>query len=229
MDKNNWLKLKKTEFLMLTASDPYKWAADKAYLTFCRVLSGYSAWEQKWELEKNTPPPYKLAHECLIKNLHTICETEKFEADTFDAWHKKTAFELVEKYAGYNQSGNVPFTVGCAQKWINVALKYLYVLNDIYFWWEKTPNPEVFRFCHIPIDSYVVKNAACIFGISPEWETAWSKLDDYDKYMSFQRQLMSRAKSLDICLLDLDFVLWARTEDECKDKISNSPFKDIII
>ncbi len=78
----------------------------------------------------------------------------------FESWHIKTCGALVERY---NDCGLENFfTYGNAQKWVNMALKYLYILSGI-----SEPNEgESFKKIlairnyatklHIPIDSYII-------------------------------------------------------------------------
>ena len=68
----------------------------------------------------------------------------------YDTWHYEVCKELVEKY--YidikNKDGNF-FTYGNAQKWVNMTMKYLWLLGWL-------PDGVKEEKLHIPIDSYMI-------------------------------------------------------------------------
>lgn len=57
----------------------------------------------------------------------------------------------------------IKFTYGQAQKWINMIIKYLYVLKANLF-------EGVFDYFHIPFDNYVLEIAKTALNISREQE-----------------------------------------------------------
>ena len=78
----------------------------------------------------------------------------------FDAWHKRNSLELSKK-----QGDSGYFTVGNAQKWINMSIKYVYLLKEI-IEPESEFNSrinECEKLFHIPVDSYILEAIWYIF------------------------------------------------------------------
>ena len=90
--------------------------------------------------------------------------------------------------------------MGHAQKWLNMTLKYLFVLGD------RVPGFErLYPFCHVPLDQFVMSRAAR-FGFPPLPGTgAWSTLTDYAIYMDRQQWFRAR---FDEPPLVTEFRLW---------------------
>lgn len=140
----------------------------------------------------------------------------------FEKWHK----DICEKLCGENgiysdvchAYGDDTFSYGNAQKWVNMSLKYLCILYEIY----KEYNKEsICTFCdkygekikkyekdfHVPVDSYIIKavydkreegkgielplkkdEKGKKYGI--EQYVSWSKWDNKDdEYTKFQKSL----------------------------------------
>ena len=202
MTKEEGLR-QKIEFLMLMENDIYEWAVDRAYLTFCRVLDGYTKWEKE-NCKMDTPK--KKARDLLRGK---IGDYFKKPPQDFDKWHRDLATSLREEYKGFSA-----FTYGCAQKWINMAFKYLYAITDFS---DLLHHPEikvsVFRDCHNPIDNYVIENAEGYLQVKPQWKVKWSKLDSYDQYLKYEETLREKVPE-EFNLLDLDFALWGKDDPE---------------
>jgi hypothetical protein len=90
-----------------------------------------------------------------------IPELKNLSGRDFDSWHKKTAHRLVAKYAKYNRScsrpgshgrANRPFTMGHAQKWINMTLKYAVIFGG-----ELDYVRKLFPVLHVPIDNVIAE------------------------------------------------------------------------
>lgn len=107
----------------------------------------------------------------------------------FDRWHRKVCEEMKTLYA----KQGVDFTYGQAQKWLNMTIKYLYMLDLDSF-------EECFSYFHVPLDSYVFKLVKKQFGIT-EPASAWSRLDDYDAYLTYQEMIR-------VCLPDIAPLRW---------------------
>ncbi len=108
----------------------------------------------------------KLKQECseLIKdNVEKLLKSEL----EYAKFHKNLCTALKAKYNG-NTNGPLDFTYGIAQKWVNMTLKYLCVMNAIL-----KSNSESHEFCkeysgklydierclHVPIDSFILEAA----------------------------------------------------------------------
>ncbi len=218
MEKEEWRKRQKLRFLLLLMDEaPYAWAVDKAYLTFCRVLGGYTEWEKK-NCKQETPKGQ--AREHLIKELSEYCALEAVTEEEFKEWHKALSKKLCEYYEEFNISKRegksdepIRFTYGCAQKWINMALKFLYSVNDFADYLGVQKSKADFRYCHIPIDNYVIDNAEEFLQVKPSWKVKWSKLDSYDQYLKYEETLREKVPE-EFNLLDLDFALWGKDDPE---------------
>jgi hypothetical protein len=102
----------------------------------------------------------------------------------FDAWHQAACADVI---AAFREIGYERFTVGHAQKWFNMTLKYIFVLGDRAHGYE-----HLHAFCHVPLDQFLIA-AATPLGFQPLPGTgAWSTLDDYDVYMDRQRWFRER-------------------------------------
>ena len=160
----------------------------KAYDDLKRTVIGIAKYEDK-ELIKGA------AINLLHKALKYFLENE---INDYDEWHCELIFQLKKafRYDG--------FTIGQAQKWLNMSMKYLYCFSYKY----KLNIPESkFSCCHIPIDSYVMGNAEKWYGI-PRLPVPWSKLNDYDTYMTYQTAIKELSISENTTPLELDFILW---------------------
>jgi DNA polymerase-3 subunit alpha len=66
------------------------------------------------------------------------------------------------------------FYYGQAQKWINMCLKYLSMLDH-------SLVENHYEYFHVPIDNYIVDTTGIKLYV------AWSRLDDYNEYLKFQK------------------------------------------
>lgn len=107
--------------------------------------------------------------------------------ESFDTWHKKTCEKIIECYDEVNSNKSI-FTYGNAQKWLNMALKYLWLLGAL-------PNDMKENRLHAPIDSYILQK---LWNLKAEGVTcsadtfyykgnSWSKISDYDDYFDLQK------------------------------------------
>ncbi len=116
--------------------------------------------------------------------------------EDYDYWHRMTCGELISLY---EKHGYERFCFGQGQKWINMAFKYIYVLGeDRVFGFG-----ELYEFCHVPIDNILIKQLEK-YGF-PRPSRPWSRLGDYDEYLSLQLWIRKRFSLLP---LDVEFLLW---------------------
>lgn len=155
-------------------------AMTKAYRDLMRTIRGFA---------------YNPDHDTIIRNarqtLHASVITILFaEINTqaeFDELHKAACNELISAFSGQT------FTVGQAQKWLNMTFKYLHLLD-----YPDVQN--VYEYCHIPIDSYMLNIT------NYTMSKAWSKLNDYSEYLEYQTWFRNTYPN-DIPL-DKEFYLW---------------------
>ena len=93
------------------------------------------------------------------------------------------------------------FHYGQAQKWLNMTLKYLAVLDHPHV-------QQAYGYLHVPVDKYVYDEAAAAGVKRPPWPNAWSKLDR-EKYLDYQHQLRELVSSTPYsCPLDWEADVW---------------------
>src|SRR3989339_9480 len=142
-------------------------AINKAYLDFCRTLHEFSKEKEHDDILVDS--------KLYLKNkILELTKEQKPNQNFYDNWHRQTCdniikfFPLTKNYFHYGQ----------AQKWINMTLKYLFVL-------EVSELNNMLAFLHVPIDNIILdklKNRQMDY---PKFETPWSKIDNYDKYINF--------------------------------------------
>ncbi len=82
------------------------------------------------------------------------------------------------------------FTYGLAQKWVNMTLKYLWLL-------DRLPEGLTAKSLHVPIDSFILEKLQeeNVDEIRKDGDTykykgkSWSQLDDYDVYLDIQTKI----------------------------------------
>lgn len=115
----------------------------------------------------------------------------------FDHWHRDACDELI---GAFKTIGYPNFTIGHAQKWFNMALKYVFILGERLSGFE-----GLYPFCHVPIDQFVIEEAAKKGFPALPGRGAWSTLNDYEIYMDRQRWFREK---FDTVPLVTEFRLW---------------------
>lgn len=117
--------------------------------------------------------------------------------DDFDSWHRNVCNMIRQEY----RDDSVMLTYGQAQKWVNMTIKYLYVLGAAAF-------DDIIDFLHIPLDNYVFDVAEKSLGIKRPI-LAWSKWDNYDsQYLQYQKDI--REKVTGYSLFRWEFRHWLK-------------------
>lgn len=152
-------------------------AINRAYRDFNRTLIDLPPEDERPILKKNWS-------ELLKREIETTILLKKFENwDEFNKWHKSLCEKL--KSVNTNYTG---FTIGQAQKWVNMTLKYLYVMGE-----KKVKGISInYEYFHIPIDNIIQKEILKDLNRSPKnkfFKDAWSRISDYDKYLAFQSEI----------------------------------------
>ena len=157
--------------------DPILAAIDKAYID----MQTHTV-----KVEKGRKKALFKRRKIVTEVLHDAIKILPEKKGSFDEWHKSLTCEIQKKD---NVEGVEPLTIGQIQKWINMAVKYCFVLKqlgidkiDDYF------NGKNAKRFHAPLDSYVLKAI-------DQGEPAWSSIKEYDHYkerikkVSFCREL----------------------------------------
>lgn len=169
-----------------------------------------------------------LAMECIMK---FISELAKVAIDKprramnekrvkFDELHKKTCHMLVEiydceKYYKVDKRGKMhKFTYGTAQKWVNMSLKYIYLLEEVL--WGGFRISWISYFAtdfHIPFDSLIFKAMEDEFSIDVnkylEGQT-WSQIDNYEKYKELQDMIRNEVSQKNNFPIEWENPAWIR-------------------
>lgn len=178
-------------------------AITTAYGDLCRTL---------WSVDKTKDAQHLLK---LAKNARLFLaeEVRKFvnkgigSQDEFDKWHEATCEILRSIYRNKDAKRlfkpDHRFTYGHAQKWLNMTLKRLYVL-------EPEKIRPIAEFLHPPVDKVVIAEAKRS-GVNPKdlgLDRTWSKWDGYNNYKKYQAKLRECIKERP--LFRWEFGVWNR-------------------
>ena len=159
----------------ITCRDSVKAVSRRAYLDLCRTMHGIGNFSGAEKLRVET-------HESVVRFLEDCAEiATQLE---FDRLHESWCSETLDRF------GDLPRSVrevryGQAQKWVNMVMKYLAVL-------EHPEAQRLYPHLHVPIDSIVYSEARKI-GVEEPGRTGWSRLSR-DQYTSYQQSLRERIK-----------------------------------
>jgi len=132
------------------------------------------------------------------------------DQEQYDRWHSRLMTRLM--LASAPTSDGTGLTLGQAQKWVNMSVKYAVG--------GRLADFEQFEKCaHVPIDRILLKELA----IHPKYrsvvdllpEGAWSRMDNPHAYGAFQRKLRELASPEPPLLVELD--LWMKSQLESND------------
>lgn len=177
----------------ITKEDKIKWwqgnlfeedlielAMTKAYRDLMRTIRSFATNVNNNRIKTN-------ARSFIKESINKIIKSNITTQEQFDKLHQEVCENLIEKFEDQY------FTIGQAQKWINMTFKYLHLL-------EYKDITNIYEFCHIPIDSYMLNIT------NYQMSKPWSKLNDYDEYLQYQEWFRDKYKN-DIPL-DVEFYLW---------------------
>jgi len=137
----------------------------------------------KYGSEKLKEPRQK-CEEILRENLLKIYNNNNIPEENFIDWEEKLANKIRETYHSY--SINL-YTYGNAQKWINIAIKYLFSSDHIDF------NHKLFEVCYLPIDRIIQDNAYKSLGVN-RLPVAWSKCDKWQDIAVYEENIKNAIK-----------------------------------
>lgn len=178
-------------------SDPIKAASDRAYRDMNRTIT--------FEDNCNTDKRHFLRKSVtkFLKEKIPSLDTSTFNSPSdYDNWHAKVCEKLIKIY----KKQNISLTYGQAQKWLNMTIKYLYLLGEYSF-------DNVFNYLHVPIDRYIIKIAKDRFNIGIPAD-AWSTWD-YDSYINYQEALRKKIEN-NIAPLKWEFTAWLESARNIK-------------
>ena len=129
----------------------------------------------------------------------------------YDKWHKAICDEMTECYKTVkmksSQDGSA-FTYGNAQKWLNMTIKYLFIVNSVMemldaakdfcdFYRDKFENFE--GYFHVPIDSYIIKSL---------WKKE-ARVEETSKWLSLKKGKTRKDNTLGAYSTD-KYKVWSR-------------------
>ncbi len=182
MKKSNITKEDKIKWWQgnLFEEDLIELAMTKAYKDLMRTIRSFATNKNNSRIKIN-------ARSCIKQYINKIINSNITTQEQFDKLHKEACNKLIKKFEDQY------FTIGQAQKWINMTFKYLHLLD-----YEDIKN--IYEFCHIPIDSYMLNIT------NYQMSKPWSKLNDYDEYLQYQNWFRTKYKAE--IPLDAEFHLW---------------------
>jgi len=169
----------------------------RAYLDMCRTLHGLAQVAEREALHAR-------ASAVVESFLISLSKTRDagFDQVAFDDRHRRACDELC---SAYSEMGFAEFRVGQAQKWLNMALKYIFVFGE-----ARLPGyARVFELAHIPIDSIILDRLRPYK--VPRLGTSWSRVKSCEEYMDIQRWV--RATFPDSAPLAVESALWLNSPE----------------
>lgn len=170
-------------------SDYLQLCVDRAYLDFSRTLRGIGMM-----------PNLREAATAEVKKMlaELRYDVQVSSQQAFDAWHRAACIRL---RTIYKQNGYDDFNFGQAQKWLNMSLKYIYVIGDKWL----PGYDHLYQFCHVPLDRIILQRLQDNYG-APKLSTSWSQIESYEEYLHFQEWI--RNTFADSVPLAVEFHLW---------------------
>lgn len=221
--------LDKTFWTGFYEDDYFSWASDKAYLDMNRTMTfrkeGKST-KEKSDIDKERKSWRDCGTQIIKTHFQNIKCCDNFN---FREWHKKLCDELIALYKSepdsdsklVRKNGNkrtnveASLTYGQAQKWVNMTLKYLWMLGRLDM--LNAEDSEIIKNhakeFDIPLDSYILKYAAKAKKKSKETSSfeipentglnsevsfkslggyEWSKINNYKDYQEYQKTLKDK-------------------------------------
>jgi len=162
----------------------------RAYLDMNRTLHGMSTLGEG-------RADWKSSEQRVLRDRLTMLLSEHACTQaSFDAWHH----ESVDALKRVSSKHGFPLSVGQAQKWINMSVKYAIALGE-----RRAPGFfRVYDVAHVALDNIVLEHLK-EFGMPP-LGCAWSRLDEYNRYMQCQQWVRDHFHGG--CPLEVEYWLW---------------------
>jgi len=124
----------------------------------------------------------------LAEQFVVLFDKDEMDFNIFNQWAHETTMHIRQIYrdAGVND-----YTVGNAQKLINVAMKFVMSSNIVDY------TNDVFKYCHFPVDAVIQKvikrqlreNYLKNNGEPSRYCTSWSNNDNWDDFLDYQTRV----------------------------------------
>lgn len=145
---------------------------ERAYRDFNRTLHGIRDNENKEAYSRLSNSVKSIIGEITVKDISNQTE--------YDSWHKDKC-EFLQKE--FMKELNYELSIGQAQKWINMTLKYLFALGESRF----SGISKNYEFFHIPIDN-IIQEKLESEGIE-KFKERWSRIKKYSDYLDYQKKV----------------------------------------
>ena len=173
---------------------PIDSASNRAYRDMCRTLRFGNFQGDRMELKKDV-------NGFLDKQIKKLVNCSITSEKEFDEWHKQLCIKISDEY----KNSKIQFTYGQAQKWLNMTIKYLCMLEV-----EGYSFDNVIKWLHIPIDNYIFDAVEKELKIDRP-KDIWSRWDNYDEYLKYQndiRERIEKDRNIDVPPLLWEFKNW---------------------
>jgi hypothetical protein len=175
--KDEYMKRGLNDFLLQSyfgkIENTYDTAINRAYRDFNRTLKDFFKEDKNVDKIKVRSGWHKIVKEFIDEVVGKSYQNN----EDFDKMHEKYCKKLIN-------SNNLLYdklTIGQAQKWLNMTLKYLMILEAF----EAEEIEKNRQYFHVPIDN-VIQDSLEIKFMLPKRFGAWSKIDDYEAYLKYQ-------------------------------------------
>ena len=210
-----------------------RWAGEKAYLDMNRTLTFLKSGEEPEVAEERE----QLRDQAIAEMFVCFGTVE----GAYDTWHKTVCDCIIGVYQTHlkkrTKTGDVEgcdMTYGQAQKWLNMTIKYIWLVCSVYGtsatfrYYESLMRRE--REFHVPLDRYIIDHVRTCHRESgkplPEAikkiKSEWSRMTDYAAYLGYQDALkafIARPEGDDCSPLEWELVHWhkaMKAEEERK-------------
>jgi len=175
--------------------------ARRAYRDLARTIKyKYSSSELEHAKKGSKEADFKAKRDSWIREMciELINSIDMFEKEKkeFDIWHKELCIKFVEPteedevFCRGKEFLEEGITYGQAQKWLNMTLKYLWLMDLL----PTSISPE---WLHVPVDSYILKKLKQEDSFKERddiksdkyLDETWSAFSNYDNYKELQERI----------------------------------------
>lgn len=181
-------------------TDPIEVASRRAYRDMNRTL----------RLQGATPATRWQCRQAVLdlfyQEIPRLTSRQLHSQEVFDRWH----YDMCRRIKSFYAQESINFTYGQAQKWLNMTIKYLYMLEYDNF-------EAVFPYLHVPLDNIVFDVAKDRLNI-PRPTKPWSRWDSYDKeYLPYQKAIKDSCHPMPSLRWEYRNWLWQIEQTKTKD------------
>lgn len=205
--------------------------ARRAYRDLARTIKyKYSSSELEHAKKGSKEADFKAKRDSWIREMciELINSIDMFEKEKkeFDIWHKELCIKFVEPteedevFCRGKEFLEEGITYGQAQKWLNMTLKYLWLMDLL-------PEEISPRLLHVPIDSYILdalKEKPLFEGsikASKYNGQAWSAMSE-DNYKQLQSEIRAMPKEENESPIEWEGRVWIKMANKGNSNKSNS-------